>query len=139
MKKSNGNGNIENLYTKKVFQAPEKINNTQTGLIDVTLDGTYSGVVKYFVKDGWCTVRFWHIVSTATGQSTHPFGVTQQLPLPLGYSSGGANYAIPLCMANNGGQVGMWVYWENNDPDLKCHCYTANVNCYGTFTYQIEQ
>ena len=99
----------------------------------LTLENGYSGNVGYFINNGWCTVRFWHIKGNSVAQGTYPLGNTQQLPRPYGYGQ----YACPLCMANNGGQIGIFIYWEANDPNLKCHCYNAANNCYGTFTYPI--
>ena len=110
-----------------------KVDKQLTGYISVTCQNGFAGNVGYFIKDGWCTVRFWHLKGGSVAQGQYPLGNSQQLPRPYGYSQ----YAMPLCMANNGGQVGIWVYWEANDSNLKCHCYNATNNCYGTFTYPI--
>lgn len=110
-----------------------KVDKQLTSPVSVTCQNGFEGNVSYFIKDGWCTVRFWHIKGGSVAQGQYPLGKTQQLPRPVGYKQ----YATPLCMANNGGGVGCWVYWENNDPDLKCHCYNATNNCYGTFTYPV--
>lgn len=110
-----------------------KVDKQLTGYKAVTCQNGFAGNVGYFIKDGWCTVRFWHLKGGSVAQGQYPLGDSQQLPRPHGY----AQYAMPLCMANNGGQVGIWVYWESNDPNLKCHCYNATNNCYGTFTYPI--
>ena len=110
-----------------------KVDKQLTGYTAVTCQNGFAGNVGYFIKDGWCTVRFWHLKGGSVAQGQYPLGDSQQLPRPHGY----AQYAMPLCMANNGGQVGIWVYWEVNDSNLKCHCYNATNNCYGTFTYPI--
>ena len=128
------NGINEALNNKAdISLLDNKVDKQLTGYISVTCQNGFAGTVGYFIKDGWCTVRFWHLKGGSVAQGQYPLGDSQQLPRPYGY----AQYACPLCMANNGGQVGIWVYWEANDPNLKCHCYNATNNCYGTFTYPV--